>query len=293
MRKWTILVLLLTLLYPLADACRIVPVIPVRPIVITSPRRPSVQPITVKKHHFAVTIKDGVATTVLETVFYNPNSRILEGTYLFPLPKGASISQFSMWIDGKEMRGELLDSKKARDLYISIVRRMIDPGLLEFVGRETFKMRIFPIPARGNKRVKLSYQQLLPVDGSLMRYVYPLTTVGNGREDTLGEFSFQIDISSKIPIKSVFSPSHQIKVDKQSHQATITFSQRNIHPDKDFTLYLTRSDKKIDLSFVPFRKKKPEGLFLVDADAESQGGSAGTKSQRRGLCFRYLRFDGW
>ena len=269
MRKCTIIILLLTLCYPLADACRIVPVPPVRPIVIVPPRRPTIpprprlQPITVSKHHFAVTIKDGVATTVLETVFHNPNPRILEGTYLFPLPKGASVSQFSMWIDGKEMRGELLDSKKARDLYISIVRRMIDPGLLEFVGRETFKMRIFPIPARGDKRIKLSYQQILPVDGNLMRYVYPLTTVGNGREDTLGELSFQVNISSKIPIKSVFSPSHKVKIAKENHQASITFSQRQVHPDKDFTLYLSRSDKKIDLSFIPFRKKTSKGYFLL------------------------------
>ncbi|NUM36970.1 MAG: VWA domain-containing protein [Candidatus Brocadiae bacterium] len=243
-----------------AYSCRIVPVPPpdiVRPAV-------ELQKIQVRQHHFQVTIQDGVATTVLETVFYNPNPRILEGTYLFPLPKGASVSQFSMWIDGKEMKGELLDAQKARDLYVSIVRRMIDPGLLEFVGRETFKMQIFPIPANGEKKIKLTYQHLLPKDGSLMQYVYPLTTVGNGREDTLGKLSFQINISSQIPIQSIFSPSHKVKVVKEENKATVSFEEEKAHPDRDFTLYLSSSDKKVDLSFVPFRQEEGEkGYFLL------------------------------
>ncbi len=221
------------------------------------------QKIQVRQHHVHVTIKDGVATTVLETVFYNPNPRILEGTYLFPLPKGASVSQFSMWIDGKEMKGELLDAQKARDLYVSIVRRMIDPGLLEFVGRETFKMQIFPIPANGEKRIKLTYQHLLPSDGNLMSYVYPLTTVGNGREDTLGKLSFQIEIASKTPIQSVFSPSHKVKVVKEENKATVSFEENNVQPDRDVTLYLSSSDRKIDMSFVPFRKEGEKGYFLM------------------------------
>ncbi len=256
-RLLCIFLLLLGLCF--SHACRIVPMPPqdfVRPIA-------ELQKIQVRQHHVHVTIKDGVATTVLETVFYNPNPRILEGTYLFPLPKGASVSQFSMWIDGKEMKGELLDAQKARDLYVSIVRRMIDPGLLEFVGRETFKMQIFPIPANGEKRIKLTYQHLLPSDGNLMSYVYPLTTVGNGREDTLGKLSFQIEIASKTPIQSVFSPSHKVKVVKEENKATVSFEENNVQPDRDVTLYLSSSDRKIDMSFVPFRKEGEKGYFLM------------------------------
>ena len=256
MKKFLSIITLVAILSVQAFACRIVPII-VQPDMVH--HRPNLLPIQVKTHHFETTIKDTVSTTVLETVFYNPNNMILEGTYLFPLPAGASISQFSMWIDGKEMKGELLDSVKARDLYVSIVRRMIDPGLLEFVGRETFKMSIFPIPAMGDKKVKLSYQQLLPKDGNLIRYVYPLTTVGNGREDILGNFSFNVNISSQIPIKSVFSPSHKINVNKEENKANVTFTEANARPDKDFTLYTSCSDSKIDLSFVPFAKEGESG----------------------------------
>ena len=246
-----------------AEACRIVPIPPVPPEPPVIVPRPSVQPITVKQHRFEVDIKNGVAVTTLESIFYNPNANILEGTYLFPLPEGASVSNFSMWIDGKEMAGELLDADKARNLYISIVRRMIDPGLLEFVGRQTFKMRIFPIPARGEKRVKLSYTQILPADGNLVRYVYPLTTVGNGREDILGELVAQVKIRSDVPLKSVFSPSHKVEIIKKENEATITYEGKDVHPAQDFVLYFSRSDKMVDLSLVPYKKVDEDGHFLL------------------------------
>lgn len=244
-------------------ACRIVPIPP--PVIII---RPDIEPIRLQnidvvKHNVEVNIKDGVSETTLETVFYNPNHQQLEGTYLFPLPTNASVSKFSMWIDGKEMQAELLDATKARDLYISIVQRMIDPGLLEFVGRETFSLRIFPIPARGEKKIKLSYQEILPVNDNLMTYTYPLTTVGNGRQDTLGEFTMKVNISSQISLKSVFSPSHNIKVQKEDNKATVSYEATRIQPDKDFTLYISRSEQNIDISMIAYRKDSNDGYFLM------------------------------
>lgn len=260
MKRLLVLALCMAFLFPLFEtrACRIVPDPP-----IVGPRPQPVQAIQVQSHRVNIDIKNGVAETTLETVFYNPNPQVLEGTYLFPLPQGASISRFSMWIDGQEMPAELLDAKKARDLYISIVQRMIDPGLLEFVGRETFQMRIFPIPARGTKKIKLSYEEILPVDGNLMRYVYPLTTVGNGREDKLGQVSWQVNIESEIPIKSVFSPTHQVNAVKEENRAVVTFSGQNVRPERDFVLYVSRSDRNVDLSFAPYCKSGEDGYFLL------------------------------
>ena len=86
-----------------------------------------------------------VATTEVDQVFRNPLPQRLEGTYMFPLPEDAAVDQFSMWIDGKEMQGELLDAGKALKIYTDIVRSMKDPALLEYAGRGMFKVRIFPI----------------------------------------------------------------------------------------------------------------------------------------------------
>ncbi|WP_372369345.1 VIT domain-containing protein [Candidatus Uabimicrobium sp. HlEnr_7] len=238
---------------------RIIPNIPNS----TTPTSIALLPIKAKKHHVNVNIKNGVAVTSLETEYYNPNNRLLEGTYLFALPKGASVANFSLWIDGKEMPAELLDAKKAEDLYVSIVRKMIDPALLEFVGRETFKMRIFPFPANGTRKIKLTYQQVLTVDNNLTRYEYPLTAVGSGHDDTIGDFSCTVKIASQHSLKSVFSPTHDVKIEQQGKNASVTFSKNHVNTDRDFVLYTSDSNKRVDLSFIPFAKNNEKGHFLA------------------------------
>ncbi len=97
-----------------------------------------------------------MAVTTVDQEFFNPNDAQLEGTYLFPLPEGAHIDRFSMDINGKMMEAELLPADKARAIYEDIVRRAKDPALLEYAGRDAFKVRIFPIEPRSRKRVRIT-----------------------------------------------------------------------------------------------------------------------------------------
>src|SRR5689334_17176464 len=101
--------------------------------------------LEMKEHDVKVTINNGVAVTKVTQVFLNTEKRQVEALYTFPVPKGASVSNFSMWINGKEMVGEVLEKKRAREIYNSYKRVNRDPGLLEQVDFRTFEMRIFPI----------------------------------------------------------------------------------------------------------------------------------------------------
>src|SRR6266576_2541874 len=133
-------------------------------------------PLEVSFHHVTIDIKDQVAVTSVDQEFINPNSVQLEGTYLFPLPAGAHIDKFSMDINGKMQEAELLPADKARSIYEDIVRGHRDPALLEYAGRDAFKVRIFPIEAQKGKKIKITYTQLLKADTGLTEYVYPLNT---------------------------------------------------------------------------------------------------------------------
>ena len=95
----------------------------------------SFAPLEVAYHNVSVSIDQGVAVTAVDQEFYNPNGVRLEGTYIFPLPEGATIDKFSMDIDGKMMDAELLSADKARSIYEEIVRKQRDPALLEYIGR--------------------------------------------------------------------------------------------------------------------------------------------------------------
>ncbi|HQK87153.1 MAG TPA: VIT domain-containing protein, partial [Acidobacteriota bacterium] len=164
-------------------------------------------PLAVKYHHVTVTITDQVAVTEVDQSFFNPTSARLEGTYIFPIPAGAQIDRFAMDIDGKMTEAELLDAAKARQVYEDIVRRMRDPALMEYAGQGLFKVRIFPIEPRSDKRVRLSYTQVLRQESGLVEYVYPLNTEKFSAQP-VGSVSVKVALSSTHDLQSVYSPSH-------------------------------------------------------------------------------------
>src|SRR5207253_4767643 len=117
--------------------------------------------LEIKERSVHVTVNNGIAVTEVTQVFQNTEDRPVEALYTFPVPKGASVANFSMWIGGKEMVGEVLEKQRAREVYNSYKQTRRDPGLLEQVNYRTFEMRIFPIAPRGEQRVRITYYQEL------------------------------------------------------------------------------------------------------------------------------------
>src|SRR5262249_24113496 len=99
---------------------------------ILIPVEKKLPPLAMLDHHVTITIDNQVATTRVEQTFRNHTDRQLEATYIFPVPKGAGVDKFTMWVNGKEVKGELLPATQAREIYTSFVRRTQDPGLLEY-----------------------------------------------------------------------------------------------------------------------------------------------------------------
>lgn len=233
-------------------------------IIIPHPRRgESVPPLTVKYHRVTVEIRDQVARTSIDQVFINNHDRDIEGTFIFPLPENAAISEFAMYVGDERIKGEILDSRDARRIYEDIVRRLKDPGLLEYIGRNTFRARIFPIPARGEKRVQLSYSEVLTGERGLVRYLYPLNTERFSLRP-IEDVSISVKISSKIPITNVYSPSHKVSVRKEGpNVATLGFEEKNVKPDKDFIAYYSASSDDVGLSLLNYSDKGDNYFMLL------------------------------
>lgn len=233
--------------------------------IVVHPPRPGVTPIplAVKYHHVDVEINDQIATTTIDQVFVNPNNMQLEGTYIFPLPDGAVISRMSMWINGEEMSAELLDRDEADRIYTQIVRSMKDPAILEYMGDRMYRMRIFPIEARGEKRIKLEYAEQLGVDAGLITYRYPLSTEKFSSQP-LQEVLINVKFKSSIPCKTLFSPSHDVDVvRKGDRDAQVTYEEKNVKPDKDFILYAGLSEQRFGAHLVCSKEKTQDGYFAL------------------------------
>ncbi len=209
-----------------------------------------IPPLTVKYHRVNVEIINQVAKTSIDQVFINNFHRDIEGVYIFPLPERSSISEFAMYIGDKKVEGEILDRDKARRIYEDIVRRLKDPALLEYVGRNMFRARVYPIPAHGEKRIRLSYTEVLKAEKNLVRYVYPLDTERFSLHP-IKDVTVSVRIESKVPLSNIYSSSHKVSVKKEGEgRARVSFEGENIKPDKNFVLYYSFSPDDIGLSFM-------------------------------------------
>ncbi len=239
-------------------------------------------PLGINYHRVTVDIADQVAVTRVDEEFHNPNGRILEGTYIFPLPAGAHIDHFEMDINGKPAEAELMDADKARKYYEDTVRQYRDPALLEYAGRGAVRVHIFPIEANGNKHIKLQYTQALQSDGGLVEYVYPLGTE-KFSSVLLNDVSVAVRITGSDPIKSIYCPTHATEIKRQGETAaSIRYSEVNARPDTDFKLLYSTSKTEVGANLLGYRQNGEDGYFMLLA---SPGLNATQKVQSKDLCF--------
>jgi Ca-activated chloride channel family protein len=226
---------------------------------------PTPYPLEVLFHHVDVKINGNIAETFIDQEFYNPSDLMLEGYYIFPIPKGAVINEFSMEINGEMVYAELFDAIKARKIYEDIVRQIKDPALLEYTGQGIFKVRIFPIEPRGEKRVKISYREVLGSDNGLYEYIYPLNTEKFSAKP-VKNVRVKVDLKTNKEIKNIYSPTHPVDVvNKDNHNAVVSFEEENTKPDIDFKLYFSTNNDDVGLSLLTYKTGGKDGYFLLTA----------------------------
>jgi len=227
--------------------------------------------LTIRYHRVTVSISDKIAVTRVEQEFLNEHDWEVEGTYIFPIPDGASISKFVIWVDGQAIEGKILPADEARQIYEDIVRQRRDPALLEYIGKGAVQARIYPIPAGGSRKIELEYSQVLSEDNGLVKYVYPLNTEKFSAR-ALEDCSVRIELSSSRSLRAVYSPTHQdrIYIDREGdHQVTLGYEEYNVLPDQDFELIYTYSDDDVGLNLLTFpdhvsgNNFGQEGYFLL------------------------------
>jgi Ca-activated chloride channel family protein len=232
---------------------------PYRPM----PRRYAFAPLEVEQVQVRTRITDQVAVTFVDQEFYNPNSARLEGTFVFPVPKGVHLDKFTMEIDGRQVEAELLSADKARHVYEDIVRKLKDPALLEYAGREMFKVRIFPIEPNSRKRITLSYTQLLQADDGLVGYILPLSTEKFSCKP-IKSVSVKVELQTKRALKSIYSPTHAVEVKRDGpNRASAGYEAAEVQGDADFALYFAGEKDEVGVNLLVHRIKGEDGYFLL------------------------------
>jgi Ca-activated chloride channel homolog len=233
--------------------------------------------LPVKSISIDTRINGQVATTHLEQVFRNDTPYTLEGTYFFPIPETASIVEFAIWENGKKLVGEVRTREEARRIYDEIVRRQRDPGLLEYAGKDLFQASIFPIPPNSDKKLEMTYSQVLKAESATVAYRYPL---GTGRnlwnrpvplnEDVrrnmptqkFGTVSGKIEIVGREALRNIYSPSHQVEVKRKGEREAVVSFETSSN-DNDFQLFYGLSNNDFGMSLLTYREPGKDGYFLL------------------------------
>ena len=217
--------------------------------------------VVVEEYRVDATIDDGVATTRLREVLRNDSDFTAQGEFVFPIPADAVVTGLMLWIDGEPVSGEVLDADAARSAYEDIVRRTLDPALLEFADDGLVRLSVFPIPAKATRTVEIEYRQVLLADGGLVRYTHPLA-----REHgvTVEQVIARIEIHSQDPIKSVLSPTHAVSVDRPDEHTAVVGYEGAGRSDDQLVVYYAADTRPLSLDLVTYREGE-DGYFLLFA----------------------------
>ncbi len=171
--------------------------------------------LDIRDHKVRVVVEDGYVVTEIDQVFANTGGSDLEAVYSFPVPSHAAVAEFTYWIDGNPVTGEVLKKQEARDLYEQEKAQGRETALAEKDEYRTFDISVYPVRANSDVRIRLVYVQSASTDTGIGRYVYPLEEGGvdeerkafwEVRDIVTGTFSFHLELKSSYPVDAVRLP---------------------------------------------------------------------------------------
>lgn len=258
--------------------------------------------VSLAVHRVKVRIVGNLARTEIEEVFRNDTGNELEGIYRFPLPPEAQIERLALDVNGEMEQGAFVDKNRAAAIWRGVIRNAVrpiqqrtetedlvwvpgpwrDPALLEWQRGGRFELRIFPIPARGQRRVSIAYTQTIaPSAGGLRRYVYPLAHDANG-STRVEQFDVDVQVMGHDQTAGVrargYALSPNAEAPSQADRTRLSFSQGAFVPAGDLVLeYAMPNREAIATSWAFKPQAQPAAVNNAPQPAiAAQGGSPAT-----------------
>ncbi|MFN3918516.1 MAG: VIT domain-containing protein [Flavobacteriales bacterium] len=214
--------------------------------------------------HVDASIKNQLVDVTVTQRIKNPNKHSMEIEIFFPLPNQGIVQNFMLMVNGQEVPGELMPKEEARRIYEGIVRRKQDPALMEYVGYGLFKTSVFPIGINEEREISVKYTQMLERKMEQVHFTYPFGTQ-KFSSNMLKTLSLTVRIQSTEPIKTIFSPSDEIKVKRNGDkQATIEMELKNTLPTNDFKLNYSLAGGTVGATVLSYKPNaSTDGYFML------------------------------
>ena len=200
-------------------------------------------PVKLQEAKIETKILGNLATTTATYVFYNPSDRILEGKLTFPLPDGVSVSGYALDINGKMRNAVPVPKERAKEVFESIERRNVDPGIIEKVEGNNFRTRIYPIPAKGSRTVQITYHQELKTFPTENQY---FLNFANATSIPKFYLSVKINENASIP-KILENPDGSFSFQKNGNQWIAEINKENFTPNESLKISIPKTNQSANV----------------------------------------------
>jgi hypothetical protein len=196
-----------------------------------------------------------VAKTIVTETFHNDTNHTLEGIYKFPLPVGAKIAALDLVVNGKWEHGAIVERSRGDKIWRGVIRHATpkskrhvpkteyvwvpgpwhDPALLKWTKGSEFELRIFPIPKKGARTVRIAYTELLkPIPGG-RRYVLPLAADPSGKPRA-ERFRFEAKVGGYEPGLELRTSPYAMQSKTHKRTLVLSFDRAKFAPSGDIVL---------------------------------------------------------
>jgi len=218
-------------------------------------------PVEVRAIDAVVRIENQIAQTTLTITFFNPAGRQQEGQVLLPVPSGAALKSFAIEGANREFKARILPKDEARRIYDRIVAQSKDPAILEFAGHSAVDSSVFPIPARSECKLRLTYEELVPADLDRLDYVL----LRSESPDYRVKWNIDVKWAVKGGIATAYSPTHEISPTRSEKGLRVKVDGR-VAPGPFRLSVLRRKKKGAVASFLTHPEEGQDGghfLLLI------------------------------
>ncbi len=227
------------------------------------PPQADLKPIVLDTVAIEITMHGFLARTRIDMTFENPNARVLEGEFVFPLGPGQTVSGYALDVDGAMREGVVVAKETARVAFEETTRVRIDPGLAELTQGNVFRTRLYPIPAKGKRRIALEFEQVMDDAGTHWRYLMPLQL-----REPIKHFSVKAEapLDAPAPELGMDSPDTDLRFTEAASVWRAEFARENITPQRELAFRVPKKPSDVALLEASDRLEPAQRALLARLD---------------------------
>ncbi|MFC4478480.1 VIT domain-containing protein [Flavobacterium chungangensis] len=218
-------------------------------------------------------ILGNLASTTATYTFYNPGDRILEGNFTLPLPEGVSVSGYALDINGSLRDAVPVPKERAKEVFESIEKRNVDPGIIEKVAGNNFRTRIYPITARGSRFIRITYNQELKNSATDYQYFLSFANAVN-----IPKFNLKVIVNESLATPKITeNPDGSFTFQKKGNQWVAEINKVNFTPNESLKIAIPKVNES---SNVMFQKASDDKSYFTASVAMNFPVKEKAKSQK-------------